>query len=227
MLIAFGPLVENAAGSTGSITVQQTLAGPVLRSHTIPIDPATTAQLLQRASLTNISQLWKSSAMVSYRAAWILLAIANPYTNQFGQTQRLTGSALFNKLNRNLATIGVSSILVAPGSLACGNPGTITPTYTPGSSPTMVISSTTNPAGGEAVVIRSTKPLSAGISAIGQTQTIVQTFAPGTAGPWDISTTFNKKYGKTFSDQNCYILVNYVNSTTGFAGTMVDNQVAL
>ena len=49
--------------------------------------------------------------MNAYRAGWIFLAAANPYMDVFGVSHKLTGSAMFTKLNRNLATLGLSMIL--------------------------------------------------------------------------------------------------------------------
>jgi hypothetical protein len=224
MLIAFSALVNNAAGSCGGICAQNTIAGVILRPRSIPTNPNSAAQLLNRAALATISQLWRSSSMSTYRIGWINLANANPYTDQFGNAHKLTGSAFFQKLNHTLATLGLSSILAAPSSVSCGNPSTITATHVLTPTETFTITPSVGPAAAEAVVIRVTKPLSPGVNQIGQTQTIIQTFPAGTAGPWNILTAYKKKNSAIATGDTLYAIVNYVNTTTGFAGTQISDQ---
>lgn len=218
MKVSLSPLIGDARGSAGALSVFLSRAGLIAKINGMPYDPKTASQLLQRASLTSISQTWKSVVMNPYRTAWVLLAHAYPYQDTFGVTRFLSGSAMFAKLNRNLATINQSAIFTAPGSLACGAPGLLTLSYTPGSTPTFIVTPTTAPASTEAVVISCTKPLSAGVLTLGNTQTVIQVFPALSATPWDISTAYHTKHATVANNSAIFVEVHYVNISTGFAG---------
>jgi len=198
--------------------VFQSRAGLVARINVTAIQPNTPAQFLIRASLASISETWRSAAMNAYRAAWITLAIANPYLDIFGVQRRLTGGAFFAKLNRNLATLGLPVILTAPTTLSTGAPGLLSLSHTVGPPEQFLVTPTVQPAGTEAVVIRATKPLSPAMQTLHNTQAVIQTFSAGTNGPWDIFTAYKAKNKNVASGQQVFVLVNYVNATTGFAG---------
>jgi len=131
MKIALSPIVEDVRGSTANLTIQQTIAGLTARFKKTPYQPLSVAQFIVKASLASISQTWRTTAMNAFRAGWILLAANNPYTDVFGVQHKMSGSAFFAKLNRNLATLGLSVIFPAPVTLACGSPLTITQTHNP------------------------------------------------------------------------------------------------
>jgi hypothetical protein len=296
--IALSPIIEDVRGSTANITMQQTLAGLTARFRKTPVRPASTAQFAVKAALASISQTWKSAPMGAFRAGWVLLAFNNPYTDVFGTQHKMSGSAFFAKLNKNLNTLGLGIIFPAPVTVSCGNPATISSTHnstptsivltgvTAGASavyayssytgPTpangqsftatgfttagnnvdaqiitafdpigqtitvalttqvtetsaatgtipasFIVTATTQPTSQEAVVIRATKPLSPGILSIGNTQTIIQTFPAGTHSPWDISAAYAKKNTTINAGFLIYFEVNYVNTVTGYAGTLI------
>jgi len=218
MKLSLAPLIGDARGTTGSLTVFLSRAGLLARLNLAPGQIPTPAQLLQRGSLATISALWKTPAMAAYRLAWINLAATLPYVDVFAVTRLWTGSQLFAKFNRNLATLGLSSILPAPASVACSAPGLLTLTHNIGPPETFVVTPTNNPAAGEAVVIRSSKFLSPGITSLGNNLTIATTLPAGTAGPWDITTAFFAKHKTRPTGQQLFVHVNYVQTSTGFAG---------
>lgn len=218
MKIALAPIVGDARGSSGGISMYQTRAGLCAGIRKVPFQPFTPAQFLERASLATLNQTWRSVAMNAYRAGWILLAANNPYTDIFGIQHKLSGSAMFTKLNRCLATLNLSSIFASPATLACGTPGLLTLSYSAGTPPTFTVTPTTQPASGEAVVIRATKPLSAGVQTTSNTQTVIETFSAGTHGPWNISVAYNTKHKTVATNSQIFVLVNYVTVASGFAG---------
>ena len=128
--------------------------------------------------------------MNSYRVGWITLASANPYLDPFGVSRKLTGSAMFTKLNRNLATLAISSILHRTGHTHMRQPIEYHSNPRHRTARTFSVTTSVAAAGGEAVVIRATTPLSPGVNQIGQTQTIIATYPAGTAGPYAILTPY-------------------------------------
>ena len=218
MKVSLSPLIGDARGTAGGLSLFLSRAGMIAKINGMPYDPRTAAQLLVRASLVSLSQTWKGSIMNPYRSAWILLSHANPYQDTFGVTRYLSGAAFFIKLNRNLATIGVNPIFPAPVSVACGAPGLLTLSHIVGPPEHFYVTPTNPPAAGEAVVIRATKPLSPGVLTLSNAQTVIQTFPAGTPGPWDIMTDYAKKHTTRTPGNLVFVLVNYVQATTGFAG---------
>ena len=225
MKIALSPLIGDARGSAGDLTFTQMRAGLVALVKTSPFQPFTPAQFLQRAALATISQTWKSPAMNAYRAAWIILAANNPYNDVFGVPHKLTGSAMFTKLNRNLQTISLSVLFAAPTTLTCGSPGLLTLTHVPPTPEGFTVQPSTQPMSTEAVIIRATPPLSPGRQTLSNSQTIIQTFPAGTAGPWDIFTKYKAKHSTVATGLQVFVVVNYVETTTGFAGQQSINSV--
>ena len=218
MKVALAPLIGDARGSSGGLSMYLTRAGLVAGVRKTPFQPLTPAQFLVRASLATLSQTWRTPAMNAYRAGWITLAANYPYQDIFGVTRKLSGSAMFAKLNRNLTTVGIAALFIPPTTLACPAPGLLTLSYTAGSPPTFTVDANTEPTSNECVVIRCTKPLSAGVQTTANTETVIQTFPPGTVGPWDISTNYHAKHSTVASNTQIFVLVNFVNKNTGYAG---------
>jgi hypothetical protein len=218
MKIALSPLIGDARGSAGTIALYQSRAGLCAKIVVTPYQPLTAAQFLERASLATISQTWKTPAMNAYRNGWITLAKNNPYYDVYHVLHTLTGSAMFAKLNRNLHTIGVSVIFIPPATLSCSTPGLLTLAHVPPTPEDFLVTATFNPQPTEAVVIRATAPISAGIETMSNNQAVIQTFAAGTAGPWSILTNYKKKHTTVNDGSQIFVLVNYVETTTGFAG---------
>lgn len=225
MKIALSPLIGDARGSAGDLTFTQTRAGLVALVKTSPFQPLTQAQFLERALLATVSQTWKSAPMNAYRAAWIILAANNPYDDIFHVPHKLTGSAMFTKLNRNLQTLGLSVLFLAPSTLSCGAPGLLAITHDAGPPEDFTVQPSTQPMSTEAVIIRATPPLSPGRQTLSNSQTIIQTFTAGTAGPWDIFTKYKAKHSTVATGLQVFVLVNYVETTTGYAGQQSINSV--
>ena len=218
MLVSLSPIIADARGSAGALCFFQGRAGLVARIKTTPFQPLTPEQFLARASLASISQTWRTPAMDASRAGWIILAGTYRYYDVFHVLRTLHGSAMFAKLNRNLSTIGLSAIFEAPTTLSCGTPGVLTLTHVVGPPEHFWVSAPTPPAGDEAVVIRATRPLSPGLLTLSNSQSIVEALNPATAGPWDILTPYKAKHAHIVTGQQIFVLVNYVNTATGFAG---------
>jgi len=225
MKIALSPLIGDARGSAGMIAVYSSRAGLCARIKVQPWQPLTPAQFLERASLATISQTWKSTAMAAYRADWITLANNNGYYDVFHVLRKLTGSAMFNKLNRNLATLSLSVIFPAPLTLSCSSPGLLTLDHVINTPDEFNVTPTADPQPTEAVVIRASAPLSQGIVRLSNSHAIIQTFPAGTPGPWNIFAKYTAKHKTVNTDSQVYVLVNYVETTTGFAGQQSINSL--
>lgn len=225
MKVALSPLIGDARGSAGALSLTQMRAGLVARIKVTPFQPLTAAQFLVRAELATISQTWKSPPMNAYRVGWIALANANPYNDVFGVPHKLSGSAMFTKLNRNLQTLGLSVLFLAPATITCGNPSLLTLAHVTSPTEQFLITPSVQPISTEAVIIRATPPLSPGVQTLSNSQAIIQTFPAGTTGPWDIFTNYHKKHSTVATGSQVFVLVNYVNTLSGAAGQQSINSL--
>ena len=220
MKVALSPIIGDARGSAGFLSLYLSHYGLVARIKVTPLQPLTPAQFLVRATLTSISQTWRSAAMNAYRAGWIVLANANPYTDVFGATRRLTGSAFFARCNANLATLGLAPIFAAPASVSTGSPGLLSLAHITGPPEHFNVSPTTPPAPTECPVVFATRPLSPGVLKLSNTQRLIQVFAAGDSGPWDIVTAYRKKNSSVATGQQVFVQAKYISNVTGFAGQL-------
>lgn len=83
------------------------------RTKVTPVNPQTTRQQANRAVFGNQSTAWRGLTQ-DQRNTWIAAAPLFPVTDVFGNSQILSGQALFVRLNSNLVNIGESIILTAP-----------------------------------------------------------------------------------------------------------------
>ena len=87
--------------------------GQFIRQLVKPHDKKTVKQMLQRANMTLVSQLWRTIGYDNIQA-WNSKAAQIPFHNSLGHLIYLTGEALFNKYNLNLITISESPVETAP-----------------------------------------------------------------------------------------------------------------
>jgi hypothetical protein len=121
--ILFSAVVGDARKKAGGVVFSKSRFGSYIRKKTSPVQPRTTSQRGVRANFTANSKAWSGTLTSSQRLAYITLANANPVKDRFGNTQTLTGHQIFNKLNRNLHTIGQPLLTTAPTSLSVSDLG--------------------------------------------------------------------------------------------------------
>jgi hypothetical protein len=91
--------------------------GAYVRTKVTPVNPQSTAQQNTRNNLSTQSQAWRGLTE-SQRQAWIAAAADFPFTDIFGNTKILSGSALYVKLNNNLVNAGQAAISAPPSPVA-------------------------------------------------------------------------------------------------------------
>jgi hypothetical protein len=83
MKMAWGVMVGDARGKTGTVCATLTRSGPVLRGLFRARQSKTQAQLEMRAAFGSLSSLWADPSMNAYRAAWVQLGLDHPEKNVF------------------------------------------------------------------------------------------------------------------------------------------------
>ena len=137
----------------------------------------------------------------------------------------LTGSQLYQQLNRNLDTISVAAISDAPAALTVGSPGALTVASAAGPPITLTIVPTTEAGAADVPVIYAVEPLSAGRIFVGGKATVLSVLAAAAASPYDIAAAYAAKYGALAAGQNINVGVAFINNTTGAASLRSTGQV--
>ena len=112
-LIKLTAIVDNISGKLNGTVFAKNKGGHYMRSKSMPSNPKTSFQTAVRARFGAIAQLWGALTQAQ-RNAWNAMASEFPYRNRLGDTKILSGFALHQKLNTNLAVIGQSAISNPP-----------------------------------------------------------------------------------------------------------------
>lgn len=112
-LIKLTAIVDNISGKLNGTVFSKNKGGHYMRSKSMPSNPKTSFQSAVRARFGAIAQLW-GALTEAQRNAWRAMASEYPYTNRLGDTKILSGFALHQKLNTNLALIGQPAVSNPP-----------------------------------------------------------------------------------------------------------------
>lgn len=112
-LIKLTAIVDNISGKLNGTVFAKNKGGHYMRSKSMPSNPRSTFQTAVRARFGAIAQLWGALTQAQ-RNAWNAMASEFPYTNRLGDTKILSGFALHQKLNTNLAVIGQNPLSAPP-----------------------------------------------------------------------------------------------------------------
>jgi len=218
--IVFSAVVGDARKKAGGVVFTKGRTGAVIRRKVSPVQPRTQAQRNVRSAFTGLSKYWGATLTDTERSGWTALAVANPRKDQFGQTKTLTGLQMFQSCNRNLDTIGITTVLAEPpAALTAESPGTLTVVATSGGTPALTVSpATPNDASDKAAVFAAAQ-VSAGRTFIGKRYRFLASFSNTPAPPWDILAVYTAKFGALVSGKKVPILVKYIETATGGAGT--------
>jgi len=100
--LVLGPIhSDRASGNMGSICYSSWRGRAIARGVWTGTDPGTSAQLAERAIVTELSQAWGSVLTDSDRSAWEEFARSRTFPDRFGIQRVPTGYLLFMRLNRN------------------------------------------------------------------------------------------------------------------------------
>lgn len=121
--------VGQLSGSAGSTTASRNRNGSYFRNRTMPVNPNTTIQALQRTIFATYSLGWRNLSDAQ-RGGWESLGAQMTRTDSLGQQQTLTGIQAYISINRNLTMIGGTILSTAPTLASPANLLTVTVTAT-------------------------------------------------------------------------------------------------
>lgn len=222
-IVTYGPIVSDARKKLAGVVFTKGHSGALVRKKVSPIQPRSQYQTGVRANFTANSKNWSSVLTAAQRTAWNALAATVTRKNKLGQSHTLTGLQLYQELNRNLATIGVSPISTPPSSLPAEAPGTLTLAYTP---PTpgpeaLTLTPSVYPDSAADAAVYATAPISVGKTFVGARYRFIGFFPGPLSAPIALLTDYNTKFGAIPLGTQIAVALKYINNTIGSAGTRV------
>lgn len=107
--IKYSALVSDMRNKLNGSVMSKNRYGSYVRNKVTPVNPQTSFQLNQRATLSNLSSAWRGLTQAQ-RDAWTEAAKNRPFTDIFGDTKILSGQAFFVSSNLNLVANGLAQI---------------------------------------------------------------------------------------------------------------------
>lgn len=218
-LMKMGEFMVALSGKNGGTINSHNKGGTYTKNFAMPTNPRTIYQIGQRNKFTTFSQQWRSLTNAQ-RLAWIAAAPTFPYVNAVGDVKYLSGSALFNKLNINLAVIGVAPILIPPVPSGVTAVTTIVPTYV-GGVVTVAYTPTPVPAG-SSWLLWATPGLSPGVYFVKNKLRLVGILPATTASPDIITVLYTARFGAAAVGSKVVFGLQPMNAVTGEMGLMLE-----
>lgn len=162
-LIVFGGGVTNIVGSHSGNTFSKNKGGSYMKKKPHGTNPATTAQVMNRNLISNMSKAFSFTLSDAERAAWRTFAATYPVINKLGNSTFLSAQQIFSKLNCPVVFQGGTMATTPPISTAINTPTSLVVTATSGGAGSVTIASTaTGSSGSEMLVVYSSPPLNPG-----------------------------------------------------------------
>ena len=195
--IKYSALVSNVRNKLNGSVMSKNRYGNYIRNKTTPVNPQTTFQQNARAALAANSQAW-GGLTEAQRNGWKALAQELPFTDIFGDSKTLTGSALFVKLNGNLNKLPSASISDSPVKVAVPAVEGLALTATASggilSALSMTFASTPIPAGFD-MVIYATPGISPGRSFVKNQFRLLTVVGSGFSSPQNLFAAYEARFG--------------------------------
>lgn len=218
--ILFTAVVADMRNKLNGTVFSKNRYGAYTRTKVTPVNPQSTAQMLVRSRFGASSAAWRSLTEAQ-RQSWIDGAPGFPISDIFGNSKILSGQALYNRLNLNLAQVGTASISTCPSPGSVGE--TVLDSITADVSDNeIVLSSATAavPAGFKCAVM-GTPLYSPGISFVKNKYRFLGAIAAaGTLNTANVGDEWNAVFGSLVAGQKLSIGLFLVNTTTGQAAPM-------
>jgi len=113
-LFKFGPLVADARGSIGGLTIARNRAGAYGRQRVKPVVPVSTRRSIINGNLSDLVTYWQETLSTVERTVWDNAAKLTSFPNKLGDSYTPSGCNLFIRSNASLLAIGESVVTVPP-----------------------------------------------------------------------------------------------------------------
>lgn len=197
--------------------------GGYVRTKVTPVNPQSTSQQNARNRLSTNSQAWRGLTEAQ-RQSWITGSADFPFTDIFGNSKILSGSALYVKLNNNLMVADEAAIATCPSPVSV--PALVLGTLVADASlQTMTVAFTETPIpAGFTLIIQTTGMVGPGKSFVKNLYRFVQSTGAGGTSPVTLSTNFTDIHGAFVVGQKVFVRAFLISTTTGQAGIPVQGS---
>lgn len=220
MKMKFGAMIVDGRGKIGGHVASKNRAGAYLRTKVTPANPNTSFQAEVRNRLSNLATLWGTIGAAAI-LAWNNAVEHYKKTDIFGDLKNPSGFNLYQRLNNNLAQIGVAPITLPllPAATAVITTGVLTAVHAGAISVTF----TTDPVfTAHDMVVDATPALTPGKSFVKSEFRRIGTYSAVAAHVLDLATEYNLKFGAVgAAGQQIFVRLKMINKTTGQAGIPV------
>ena len=215
--IKYGETVVGGVGKFNGSVIQRGRYGYIQRVKVSPVNPQSTDQQTQRGTFSGLSSAWRDLTDAQ-RATWINGAGDFPYRDWFGDSQVLSGNALFVKLNTVLANLGIAQndtlpaavavpLVTATSITAAAGAGTIALVFTPSPVPADT-----------QMVVYATPNLSPGVNFFKNKFRIITRIAAAAATPQAIGAAYVAKFGAMTAGKKIAVRIVNASELTGQVG---------
>ena len=218
--VALSTMFSDVRKKAGSVVHQGGRMGLVVRKHSIPRQPRSSAQRIVRGNFGTNAKDWSAVLTQAQRDAWTAFASTLTITDRLGRKFVPSGIQLYQRVSRNLATIAIASIADPPPDQNVSSPLAVTVAATSG--PTALsVDVGSDPAANEVPVVFAAPPLSPGISTAGSKLRYIFKAAAAAAGPYNVLSAYVARFGSVPVGKKVFVGVEYINNATGAASGMV------
>jgi hypothetical protein len=215
--LLFTAVVADMRNKLNGTVFSKNRYGAYARTKVTPVNPQTTSQQNVRNRLSTNSQAWRGLTE-NQRQGWIDAAPNFPFTDIFGNSKILSGSALYVQLNNNLAGIAVAAIPDAPLPVAIPAIESLS-VAADDSANTVIITFTPTPIAADfTIVIEATPNVTPGKTFVKNLFRTVAFASPTTASPYDLSADYNAIFGNPVAGQKIFVRVRLISEITGQSG---------
>ena len=210
MKIKWGALVVDGRGKIGGQVASKNASGAYMKNKVTPSNPQTARQSVVRALFASISAGW-SALSDAQIAGWNEAVSDWTTTNIFGDLKKPTGKALYQRLNNQAQSAGLSAVTTVPAKLALPNsPITAVPI---GVTATTLALTGADTSASTQVVVFATTPVSSGTKNIKSKLRQIYSAAGDVYSATDAFAAYETKFGAIATGQNIFIGVKYVVSS--------------
>lgn len=207
MKIKFGAIVTEGRGKLGGHVFSKNAGGAFMRTKVTPSNPQTARQTTVRALFGSIASAWSGLSATAI-AQWNEAVSDWTTTNVFGDLKKPTGKALFQRLNNQAQSAGLSAVTSVPTKLALpDDPITAVPI---GVGATTLALTGANTDAATQVVVWGATPVSAGTKNVKTKLRQLYAVAGDSYSATDAFAAYEAKFGTIATGQNIFIGVKYV-----------------
>lgn len=215
--LLFTAVVADMRNKLNGTVFSKNRYGAYTRTKVTPVNPQSTAQQAARNNLSTNSQAWRGLTEAQ-RQSWIDAAPSFPFTDIFGNSKILSGSALFVKLNNNLVNAGMAPITTAPAPVAIPAIDTISLAAAAGAGTVSLTFAPTPVPADFVMVVEATPNIAPGISFVKNRFRFLSNLAAAATSPAALGAAYAALFGAPVVGQKIFVRVRLVSTVTGQSG---------